>query len=212
MHAPLKPRTLRRGGHGASASAAPMSARPSRARGRRRSSDGAHSSSLASSSGDMEEDPRTPMVPLDDTERLLTLQMALKCADLGVSACHHPAGGATPDVLCGRIRGRRAELGKLLRQHPYHRLHPCVPLHFPTRAQHTAAALPVHLRWVAALEEELFQQGDAERLAGLPISPLFDRAKQGVSKSQASGALAGATDCVGLGYGGGQALGLRTCT
>ncbi len=34
------------------------------------------------------------------------------------------------------------------------------------------------------LEEEFFQQGDRERDLGLPISPLFDRAKQGVSKSQ----------------------------
>ncbi len=34
------------------------------------------------------------------------------------------------------------------------------------------------------LEEEFFRQGDQERALGLPISPLFDRAKQGVSKSQ----------------------------
>ncbi|EFJ53060.1 3'5'-cyclic nucleotide phosphodiesterase, partial [Volvox carteri f. nagariensis] len=38
--------------------------------------------------------------------------------------------------------------------------------------------------WLAALEEEFFLQGDRERALGLPISPLFDRAKQGVSKSQ----------------------------
>eukprot|EP00967_Tisochrysis_lutea_P035871 scaffold43076_cov26-Tisochrysis_lutea.AAC.1 len=50
--------------------------------------------------------------------------------------------------------------------------------------QHTASALPVHLRWVAALEEEFFRQGDAERAAGMTISPLFDRNKQGISKSQ----------------------------
>ena len=51
---------------------------------------------------------------------------------------------------------------------------------------HTGAALPVHLRWVSALEEEFFRQGDAERMAGMPISPLFDRNKQGISKSQVS--------------------------
>jgi hypothetical protein len=34
------------------------------------------------------------------------------------------------------------------------------------------------------LEEEFFRQGDRERELGLPISPLFDRAKQGVGKSQ----------------------------
>ncbi|KAJ9511901.1 hypothetical protein QJQ45_004504 [Haematococcus lacustris] len=54
------------------------------------------------------------VVPLDETERMISLQLALKCADLG----------------------------------------------------------------------EFFRQGDAERAAGLPISPLFDRMKQGISKSQ----------------------------
>jgi hypothetical protein len=39
-------------------------------------------------------------------------------------------------------------------------------------------------RWVDRLEEEFFLQGDKERVAGLPISPLFDRTKKGVSKSQ----------------------------
>jgi hypothetical protein len=32
--------------------------------------------------------------------------------------------------------------------------------------------------------QEFFRQGDKEKELGLPISPLFDRAKQGVSKSQ----------------------------
>jgi hypothetical protein len=41
-----------------------------------------------------------------------------------------------------------------------------------------------HIRWVAALEEEFFLQGDAERQLGLPVTPLFDRSKPGVSKSQ----------------------------
>ncbi|PNW75037.1 hypothetical protein CHLRE_12g499250v5 [Chlamydomonas reinhardtii] len=70
--------------------------------------------------------------PLDDTERTLTLQVALKAADLG----------------------------------------------------HLGEELEVHKRWVRALEEEFFRQGDQELARGLPISPLFDRAKQGVSKSQ----------------------------
>ncbi|KAL6764769.1 3'5'-cyclic nucleotide phosphodiesterase [Haematococcus lacustris] len=78
-----------------------------------------------------DEDTRI-VVPLDETERLISLQLALKCSDLG----------------------------------------------------HVAAALPVHLKWVAGLEEEFFRQGDAERAAGLPMSPLFDRSKQGISKSQ----------------------------
>lgn len=69
---------------------------------------------------------------MDESERILSLQMALKCADIG----------------------------------------------------HVTASLPVHLRWVSGLEEEFFKQGDQEKLNSLPVSPLFDRAKQGVSKSQ----------------------------
>jgi hypothetical protein len=49
---------------------------------------------------------------------------------------------------------------------------------------HVAEGLDVHLRWVAALEEEFFRQGDRERGAGLPVSPLFDRSKPGITKSQ----------------------------
>ncbi len=49
---------------------------------------------------------------------------------------------------------------------------------------HLSGELGVHKRWLGVLEEEFFRQGDRERALGLPISPLFDRAKQGVSKSQ----------------------------
>jgi hypothetical protein len=37
---------------------------------------------------------------------------------------------------------------------------------------------------VKCLEEELFRQGDQERNNGLPISPLMDRHKAGITKSQ----------------------------
>jgi hypothetical protein len=37
---------------------------------------------------------------------------------------------------------------------------------------------------VNQLEEEFFRQGDVERQSSMPISPLFDRAKQGITKSQ----------------------------
>ncbi|KAG2444403.1 hypothetical protein HXX76_001156 [Chlamydomonas incerta] len=70
--------------------------------------------------------------PLDESERLLALCVAIKAADLG----------------------------------------------------HLGESLEVHKRWLAGLEEEFFRQGDQERELGMPISPLFDRAKQGVSKSQ----------------------------
>ncbi len=50
---------------------------------------------------------------------------------------------------------------------------------------HLAASWPVHERWVACLEEELFLQGDQERLGHVNISPLMDRNKNGITKSQA---------------------------
>lgn len=49
---------------------------------------------------------------------------------------------------------------------------------------HLAAPLAVHLRWVRGLEEEFFRQGDKEKACNLPVSPLFDRTKPGVTKSQ----------------------------
>ncbi|EFJ48255.1 3'5'-cyclic nucleotide phosphodiesterase, partial [Volvox carteri f. nagariensis] len=49
---------------------------------------------------------------------------------------------------------------------------------------HLGEGFEVHKRWLSSLEEEFFRQGDKERQLGIPISPLFDRAKQGVSKSQ----------------------------
>jgi hypothetical protein len=73
-------------------------------------------------------------IPKDETERILSLQIALKVADLG----------------------------------------------------HLAEALPVHQRWVKCLETEFFRQGDREKAVGIPISPLFDRDKPGVTKSQVS--------------------------
>ena len=72
------------------------------------------------------------LTPLHESERLLSLQVALKVADLS----------------------------------------------------NLARDLPTYLRWMECLEEECFRQGDAERAAGLPISPLYDREKPGISKSQ----------------------------
>ncbi|GFH17867.1 3',5'-cyclic-nucleotide phosphodiesterase, partial [Haematococcus lacustris] len=50
---------------------------------------------------------------------------------------------------------------------------------------HLAHGRDVHRRWVQLLEEELFRQGDQELAAGLPVSPLMDRTKAGVTRSQA---------------------------
>ncbi|KAG2491707.1 hypothetical protein HYH03_009870 [Edaphochlamys debaryana] len=80
-----------------------------------------------------EQQPEPPAPrPADEAQRLVSLQIALKAADLG----------------------------------------------------HLGEELEVHKRWVRVLEEEFFRQGDREQELGLPISPLFDRTKQGVSKSQ----------------------------
>ena len=49
---------------------------------------------------------------------------------------------------------------------------------------HLAAGWDVHERWVACLEEELFLQGDQERLMHVNVSPLMDRNKNGITKSQ----------------------------
>jgi hypothetical protein len=49
---------------------------------------------------------------------------------------------------------------------------------------HICSPLPIHLKWVAALEEEMFRQGDKEKTAGLHVSPLCDREKVGITKSQ----------------------------
>ena len=42
---------------------------------------------------------------------------------------------------------------------------------------HLALPEELHRDWVSRLEEEFFLQGDQERKAGLPISPLMDRTK-----------------------------------
>ena len=49
---------------------------------------------------------------------------------------------------------------------------------------HLASAESVHLQWVTLLEEEMFRQGDMERAKGYPVSPLMDRDKAGITKSQ----------------------------
>ncbi|GFH28550.1 phosphodiesterase, partial [Haematococcus lacustris] len=89
-------------------------------------------SSAASFAQDSSQDINASLQPVSDQDKLLSLQMALKCSDLG----------------------------------------------------HLAAPLPVHLAWVSRLEAEFFAQGDAERAQGLTISPLCDRTKQGITKSQ----------------------------
>ncbi|KAL3155900.1 putative 3',5'-cyclic phosphodiesterase pde-3 [Trebouxia sp. C0010 RCD-2024] len=50
---------------------------------------------------------------------------------------------------------------------------------------HLAAAPRTHKRWATLLEDEFFIQGDKEKAAGLPVSPLMDRSmKGGMTRSQ----------------------------
>ncbi|GAX78429.1 hypothetical protein CEUSTIGMA_g5870.t1 [Chlamydomonas eustigma] len=51
---------------------------------------------------------------------------------------------------------------------------------------HLASILEVHRKWVSLLEEEMFLQGDLERVSGLQggVSPLMDRTKGGITRSQ----------------------------
>ena len=54
----------------------------------------------------------------------------------------------------------------------------------------------VHTMWVGLLEEEMFQQGDVEKLKGMPVSPMADRTSMGLSAMQVW--LYHASLCLGL--------------
>jgi hypothetical protein len=49
---------------------------------------------------------------------------------------------------------------------------------------HLYAEGDVHRKWVQALEDEYFKQGDVERSLGLKVSPLMDRRIGGITRSQ----------------------------
>eukprot|EP00798_Chlamydomonas_sp_ICE-L_P014589 gene14589-20640_t len=49
---------------------------------------------------------------------------------------------------------------------------------------HLACEATVHTKWAYFLEEEFFRQGDREKHEQLQVSPLMDRGKIGISKSQ----------------------------
>ena len=49
---------------------------------------------------------------------------------------------------------------------------------------HVTYAFDLHQVWVRALEEEMFRQGDLEKEVGIPISPMCDRTKPGITISQ----------------------------
>ncbi len=61
---------------------------------------------------------------------------------------------------------------------------------------HLATPATVHRQWVQCLEEEFFRQGDREKAAGLTVSPLMDRDKAGITKSQVGGASAVRSKCL----------------
>ena len=49
---------------------------------------------------------------------------------------------------------------------------------------HTFSSYQNHLLWVQRLEDEFFVQGDRERLLGLPVTPFFERAANGIHRTQ----------------------------
>ncbi|KAJ9504616.1 hypothetical protein QJQ45_030479 [Haematococcus lacustris] len=120
---------------------------------------------------------------------------------MGAPSCRHPS-----------LPGHGPELGKPLGEHPSPQVSGSLPTPPPLGSMgnkgqgvmdddlrlltlqmvmkvsdlgHLAHAKDVHRRWVQLLEEELFRQGDLEVAAGLPVSPLMDRTKAGVTRSQA---------------------------
>ena len=147
------------------------------------------------------------LLPLDKTERLLSLQMALKCSDLGHLAATLPVhlrwvSSLEEEVSEGWKEGIDASQGKrcgVMRHGEegrgwvvgWCRLvgHPGPKSLFAMRGA-TSVFCYGH-PWLGLLRLaapfpclQFFRQGDAEKLRGLPVSPLFDRDKQGVTKSQ----------------------------
>jgi hypothetical protein len=49
---------------------------------------------------------------------------------------------------------------------------------------HNTSPLDINIKWVKVLEEEMFRQGDQEKARHLPVSPLCDRDKNGVTCAQ----------------------------
>eukprot|EP00003_Mantamonas_plastica_P018806 TRINITY_DN3069_c0_g1_i1.p1 TRINITY_DN3069_c0_g1~~TRINITY_DN3069_c0_g1_i1.p1 ORF type:complete len:240 (+),score=89.08 TRINITY_DN3069_c0_g1_i1:284-1003(+) len=49
---------------------------------------------------------------------------------------------------------------------------------------HSSKSRELHLNWTKRVTEEFFQQGDAEKRLGMPVSPMLDRTKPGLAKSQ----------------------------
>lgn len=49
---------------------------------------------------------------------------------------------------------------------------------------HTTYEWELHSKWVSLLQDELFMQGDCERMLGMEVSAMFDRAGPGVSLGQ----------------------------
>ena len=127
--------------------------------------------------------------------------MSLKCADLGSEAFHRQC-----NPLCNPLYPP-ADEPEMRRSRPFGESQACSPemgaeaggggepsgrpAHKPlyvARSCKISRALD-HLAMNSDVEQfihacQIFRQGDAERKAGLPISPLMDRHKGGISKSQ----------------------------
>ncbi|KAJ9518779.1 hypothetical protein QJQ45_026059, partial [Haematococcus lacustris] len=115
--------------------------------------------------------------PTDEVNRLLSLQVALKISDLGSSAETFEVCRASTPLLPER---RSPSPGSADKQ-----VHLCYPdylVQLPAWAC-LPLRLQVNRRWVAALQDEFFAQGDQEKAAGLPVSALMDRDKPGAASA-----------------------------
>ncbi len=103
----------------------------------------------------------------DEDQRTLVLQVREKCGlmDDGVSLCSI-SGSASAALIYqftwswSQVALKASDLGSMW------------------------SSKELSVQWVARLEREFFRQGDRERQSSLQVSPLMDRRKAGVSKSQ----------------------------
>lgn len=149
---------------------------------------------------------------MDSNQRMMTLQMAMKvgrCHVMGLCSFpsqHNPAhaGPLTCRPAAFLIDSRNA------RQHRpcSHRIWmECATLGPEPSARamsqvadlgHCMLPIEQHVKWVEALQEEMFRQGDREKELGLDVSPMMDRDKTGVNHPDSQVRRAGlACECAG---------------
>jgi hypothetical protein len=93
--------------------------------------------------------------------------MVIKCADLGEAVQLDPIRRTLKAPGTKRLKLKCDKMLSILLQFCFQ--FQLAPLHLG----HCALPLAAHKKWVGALEEEFFAQGDAERDADMPVSALM---------------------------------------